>query len=338
MPRDPLFAEGDKLSKINEAILLTIEDVEEFLHRDFQEFSCQVPGCKASFSQLYECEQHYRSAHQYACASCRKSLPSNHLLELHIQESHDSFFAVLAERKPSYQCFLPTCDSLFWNAKERRDHAITVHTFPPDFRFDESKRHHHQLNSGRKKPGPVKKQLPQLESQKKTGEHPAANGDSDLAAEGGGEGPLEGSATSSSMEIDEEAAGNGGGGGGGVVFRRDGGSRRPLSLARMGERRSLCVDAMTSPSSAVSQPAVRGVPAEEAEQATSTTASPKRSKIPVRSNSCRVPKNISFGAGVSRGFHRPRSKHWYQSSQSVDTAIDIEKSDMSELASCLPPL
>jgi hypothetical protein len=33
VPRDPFFAEGDKLCKINEAILLTIEDVEEFLHR-----------------------------------------------------------------------------------------------------------------------------------------------------------------------------------------------------------------------------------------------------------------------------------------------------------------
>ena len=37
---------------------------------------------------------------------------------------------------------------------------------------------------------------------------------------------------------------------------------------------------------------------------------------------------------ISDLFHR--SKHWHQSSQSVDTATDIEKSDMSELASCLP--
>lgn len=30
---------------------------------------------QASFSQLYECEQHYLSSHQYACATCRKSFP-----------------------------------------------------------------------------------------------------------------------------------------------------------------------------------------------------------------------------------------------------------------------
>ena len=33
VPRDPFFDEGDRLSKINEPVVLTSEDVEEFLHR-----------------------------------------------------------------------------------------------------------------------------------------------------------------------------------------------------------------------------------------------------------------------------------------------------------------
>ena len=30
--------------QVSEPVTLTIEDVEEFLHKDYQEFPCQVPG------------------------------------------------------------------------------------------------------------------------------------------------------------------------------------------------------------------------------------------------------------------------------------------------------
>ncbi len=38
-----------------------------------------------TFNQVYESEAHYRAVHVHSCSVCRKSLPSNHLLHLHIQ-------------------------------------------------------------------------------------------------------------------------------------------------------------------------------------------------------------------------------------------------------------
>lgn len=35
-----------------------------------------------------------------SCSVCRKILPSAHLLDLHVSENHDSFFAVKAEKQP----------------------------------------------------------------------------------------------------------------------------------------------------------------------------------------------------------------------------------------------
>ena len=85
------------------------EDDEELLHTDFEEFSCQVPGCNATFNQLLDSEFHYASKHTFACSVCQKSLPSSHLLGLHISENHDSFFDVLSQKRPSYECLLETC-------------------------------------------------------------------------------------------------------------------------------------------------------------------------------------------------------------------------------------
>ena len=88
---------------------LTQDDEEELLHTDYEEFCCQVPGCKATFNQLIDSEFHYASKHTFACSVCRKSLPSFHLLSLHIAENHDSFFNVLSNKKPSFECLLETC-------------------------------------------------------------------------------------------------------------------------------------------------------------------------------------------------------------------------------------
>merc|ERR1711953_841844 len=63
----------------------------------------------------------------------------------------------------------------------------------------------------------------------------------------------------------------------------------------------------------------------------------KKSRIPVlRSSSCRVPRNLSFGAGVQRTFVRPKAKHWHQKSEPMDTGVDIEKVDFDSLRSALP--
>ena len=48
------------------------------------------------------------------------SLPTEHLLNLHLSEAHDSFFAVMSERKASFQCLLEKCSKLFWTPEERK--------------------------------------------------------------------------------------------------------------------------------------------------------------------------------------------------------------------------
>ena len=45
---DPYFGEGDAITKINSPTFLVAEDVEEFLHKDFDKFNCQAPGCQVS--------------------------------------------------------------------------------------------------------------------------------------------------------------------------------------------------------------------------------------------------------------------------------------------------
>jgi len=292
-PGHPDLKEGDQICRVNQPILLKLEDIEELLHVEYKRFSCQAPGCKETFSQLHESETHYNALHRHSCSVCRKSLPSPHLLELHLQEQHDSFFSVLAERKPSYQCFLPTCPHLSWSSKERHEHAIKEHKFPPDFRFDQVKR-----RQGSK-------------------------------------------------------------GGKGVKSAQDG-NRRPLSLARLGsnlqenitdgnKRSSICV--VDSPESLPANgplvkspwsgtlPDVSSTENSGAELANlNLNGSGKKSRIPVlRSNSCRVPRNFSFGAGVPRAFNRPKTKHWHQGNgEPMDTTVNIEKVDLQQLKAALP--
>lgn len=63
------------------------------------------------------------------------NLPSAHLLDLHLEENHDSYFEMLAKKKPSFRCFLEDCQYRFWSPSERRDHGITTHKLPSNFRF-----------------------------------------------------------------------------------------------------------------------------------------------------------------------------------------------------------
>ena len=91
---DDYFAEGDGVCAMRTCQYMTQVDIEEFLHKDLTEFSCQAPGCKAKFKQLIDSETHYNSKHRHSCQECKKNLPSAHLLDLHIAETHDTYFSV----------------------------------------------------------------------------------------------------------------------------------------------------------------------------------------------------------------------------------------------------
>lgn len=151
------------------------------------EFACHITGCCAVLKTLEEYEHHYNSLHRHVCCSCRRSFPSARLLDIHIQEWHDSLFTLLAAKQdmvrlkgsvfsalhllqisptsilcsvrlhwstkkiiykclttiPSpfqYQCLVEGCGQKFRTSQNRKDHLISVHKYPPDFRFDKRKK------------------------------------------------------------------------------------------------------------------------------------------------------------------------------------------------------
>jgi len=321
--------EGDQVAGVNTPIILRIEDLEELLHRDFKQFSCQVPNCGQKFSQLHESETHYNAVHRHSCSVCKKSLPSPHLLELHIQESHDSFFSVLSERAPSYQCFLPSCSETFWGPQERHAHAIEVHKFPPDFRFDAVKR---RQKKGREVGGVRKKSNEMVED----------NDEGMEKQDGSGKISKKKEHKSQKEQIINKS------------HSAQPATRRPLSLARMGDGAAQKRSSMVSLASISSTPPtsqhlgtnswLSALDVSKTEKLDSSPVSlsaqqqqGKKSRIPVlRSSSCRVPRNLSFGAGVQRTFVRPKSKHWHQSSEPMDTGVDLEKVDFGSLRNALP--
>jgi len=317
-PASRTLAEGDRQAGMTAPTLVTLDDIEEFLHTDYEVFSCQAPGCTKTFSQLIESELHYNAVHRHSCSVCRKSLPSPHLLELHIQESHDSFFAVMSERKASYQCFLPTCPQVTWSPEERHEHVVEEHKFPPDFRFDEVKKKTKpaSANGNGLTNGSAKvKQRPKKKQSEVNGNN---SKESNLSA-----GSRRQSLSLARM---------------GEHFKADNNSDQSMEVDASNNERntlSLCPSEMTqSPSTPVSDPKGQ-------DRRGSSSSTGKKSRIPVRSNSCRVPKNLSFGAGIPRGFARPKvkKKHWYQASSedvSMDTATNIETSDLSGLRDSLP--
>ncbi|KAJ8361624.1 hypothetical protein SKAU_G00181490 [Synaphobranchus kaupii] len=103
-------------------------------------FRCHIAGCSQLFDTLEGYEHHYSSLHRHVCSSCKRSFPSDRLLDIHILEWHDSYFQIMAEKQNMYQCLVEGCDLKFKTSKERRNHLIKTHRYPPDFRFDRSKK------------------------------------------------------------------------------------------------------------------------------------------------------------------------------------------------------
>ncbi|XP_026755079.1 zinc finger protein 511 isoform X2 [Galleria mellonella] len=124
---------------------------EENLCHEVITTTCNIPGCTFAAESLLDFENHYNASHRYACSQCKKVLPSPHLLDLHIQESHDSFFAVMAEKKPSYCCYIEECKEKFKTAEERLDHCVKVHKLPKNFRFEQKAKTVRKPKSGNTK-------------------------------------------------------------------------------------------------------------------------------------------------------------------------------------------
>ena len=64
------------------------------------EMLCSLPPHRQtlSFISYEEYEIHYLKTHTNRCTECRKNFPTEHLLNLHIEENHDSLASVRKER------------------------------------------------------------------------------------------------------------------------------------------------------------------------------------------------------------------------------------------------
>lgn len=89
-----------QIKKTQQVLMLTSLFLLFFLlSSSVSEFACHISGCRVVFSTLDEYEHHYNSLHRHVCCSCRRSLPSARLLDIHIQEWHDSLFTILAQKQ-----------------------------------------------------------------------------------------------------------------------------------------------------------------------------------------------------------------------------------------------
>ncbi|TRY74859.1 hypothetical protein TCAL_11212 [Tigriopus californicus] len=137
-PTHQFFLDGDAVCAMRTVTYLTQDDQEEFLHPDLTPFHCPAPECPLDtpFRQLHAFETHYASAHAHNCQACPGlTLPSAHLLALHVAEAHDAYFAVMSERRASFECFLEQCPRKFWQPQQRKEHCWSDHQFLGQFKY-----------------------------------------------------------------------------------------------------------------------------------------------------------------------------------------------------------
>ncbi|KAM6306089.1 zinc finger protein 511 [Aegotheles albertisi] len=134
-PHHPLLEDGDIHRHLYlQGILTSLAEVVE--RPKVSEFSCHVSGCCQVFDTLEGYEHHYNALHRNACSFCKRSFPSGHLLDIHILEWHDSLFQLMAEQQSMYKCLVEGCGEKFRSSQDRKEHLVTVHLYPADFRFD----------------------------------------------------------------------------------------------------------------------------------------------------------------------------------------------------------
>ncbi|KAF7864596.1 hypothetical protein EAF04_006728 [Stromatinia cepivora] len=99
---------------------------------------CSLPGHHRTLSFLSydEYEVHYKKSHMNRCLECRKNFPSEHFLNLHIEENHDALVSVRKDRgEKIYSCFVEDCDRKCSTPQKRRMHLIDKHMFPQQYDF-----------------------------------------------------------------------------------------------------------------------------------------------------------------------------------------------------------
>lgn len=133
-PNDPFFAEGDRICAVRTKIpIVEPDDDPEAAFRHFSSLRCS--SCQETFHTLVLFEAHYNSRHRNECSSCKKSFPTPHFLDLHITEWHDPIFLSKPPDTPKYACIVESCPKLFASYSARKDHVVTQHNYPANFKF-----------------------------------------------------------------------------------------------------------------------------------------------------------------------------------------------------------
>ncbi|KAI6090363.1 hypothetical protein F4821DRAFT_29508 [Hypoxylon rubiginosum] len=99
---------------------------------------CSLPPHRdvVSFNTYAEYEAHHNRTHTNRCVECGKNFPSEHLLNVHIEECHDAFAAVRREKgEHTYSCFVEGCDRKCRTPQKRRSHLIDKHMYPKNYFF-----------------------------------------------------------------------------------------------------------------------------------------------------------------------------------------------------------
>ncbi|OAR00712.1 hypothetical protein LLEC1_00229 [Akanthomyces lecanii] len=94
------------------------------------------PHAEMAFDSYTAYETHYSSFHTNRCMACHRNFPSQHLLGVHIEESHDPIVRVKREQGAhTYSCFVEGCDRKCLTHQKRRMHMIDKHMYPKNFYF-----------------------------------------------------------------------------------------------------------------------------------------------------------------------------------------------------------
>lgn len=92
-------------------------------------------ACSLSCVPHLQHEAHYETSHRNRCSACGRSFPTHRLLDLHLSETHDSFFKAMAERRPMYACLVEGCAKVFQSSGKRHKHLVDSHCYPESFDF-----------------------------------------------------------------------------------------------------------------------------------------------------------------------------------------------------------
>lgn len=96
-----------------------------------------APHTKAlNFDSIAAFEVHYQKEHSHRCSSCDRNFPTDHFLDLHIDELHNPLRAELeSQGEKTYVCFVEDCEKVCATPQKRRMHLVDKHCFPKSYNF-----------------------------------------------------------------------------------------------------------------------------------------------------------------------------------------------------------